>query len=1258
MSVSPARYAELHALSAFSFRRSAAQPGDLVRRAAALGYRALAITDECSMAGVVRAHEAAEECGLALIIGTEVCLEDLHLVLLAPDQVAYSQLCRLITRARRRAVKGGYRIEAQDLSEGLDHVLAIWKPAPWTTADGKPPHAWAERLKQSFSQRLWLGATRLLQPGEQAWFGELARFAHRHQLPILACGDVRMSEREQRPLLDVLSALHENQPLAECGLVLAANGERHLRPISTLIRLYPPEWLAETVRVAEKCCFSLGQLNYQYPRELVPKPLTPAQHLRQLTLVGLRERYGEQAPDAVRRQIAHELKLIEEMGVEAFFLTVHDVVRFARSRGILCQGRGSAANSAVCYCLKITEVDPSKQQLLFERFISKERNEPPDIDVDFEHERREEVLQYLYDKYGRERAALAATVIRYQPKSALKDVGRALGLEPERLNRLSASLAWWDQPETWPERLSACGFDPEAPVTGQLMRLTTDLIGLPRHLSQHVGGMVISDAPLHHLVPVENAAMADRTIIQWDKDDLETLGLLKVDCLALGMLTVIRKTLALVGEGSGTRSARDQGPGNRDQGFQGLATREQGPVEEGCKGLGARGQGSGSIGEGFKSTETAEALQAVGRGYTPDGRCQGQAPDVGHVRPTYEVVAAEIQEPVGRGYTPDGSYRDPAPDVGRGRPTYSAAQPETRAHGQIRPPAPNHPDPCPLAPAPSSGPWSLVPGPSNHPGSLAEIPREDPATYAMLSRGDAVGVFQVESRAQMAMLPRLKPRCFYDLVVEVAIVRPGPIQGEMVHPYLTRRDNPAEVRYPSPELKGVLERTLGVPIFQEQVMQIAMTAAGFTPGQADQLRRAMAAWKRRGGLEPFREQLVEGMLARGYTLEFAERIYSQIKGFGDYGFPESHAASFALLTYFSAWLKCHHPAAFACGLLNSQPMGFYAPAQIINDVRRHGVQVRPVDVRFSGWDCGLEALRDQGSGVRGQGDWVPASGPGCRPCKTDLPGGTSEDSRTCRSGLHPRRPMPESGSSHQPCKADRRNGHLDPVIRLGLRMVKGLKFDSAERIVATRTERSFQDVQDLAVRARLDRGQLKALAEAGALKGLAGHRRRARWEALAVQRQGDLLDSAPIAETRTPMRPPDSLSEMLDDYASTGLSLDHHPAALLRRALGKRIRTARTLAETADGTPVEACGLVTHRQRPGTASGVIFLSLEDETGIINVIVWPKLAERYRQAVLQAQLLRVVGTLQNAEGSQHLIAKSLHSEDQRLAGLRATSRDFC
>ncbi|MCC5864595.1 MAG: error-prone DNA polymerase [Wenzhouxiangella sp.] len=1084
------QYAELHALSTFSFRRSAAMPAELVKRAAALGYRALALTDECSMAGIVRAHEAARELGLKLIVGTEIRIEQgPHLVMLAPTQAAYTQLCRLITTARRRAGKGEYRVFWEDLETNSSDILAIWKAqmpddsvvgdvAPTDGFDHRPKTTdirAGQRLKRLFGDHLWLGATRLLAPGERAWFRELDVLGQTLNIPRLACGDVRMPHRSRRALLDVLTALHENRSLADCGLALAANGERHLRPLDSLARLYPLDWLEETVRLAERCDFSLDRLEYRYPRELAPAPLTPARHLRRLTLDGLRKRYGDTPPENVRAIVARELKLIEEMGVEAFFLTVHDVVRFARSRGILCQGRGSAANSAVCYCLGITEVDPARQQLLFERFLSKERNEPPDIDVDFEHERREEVLQYIYDKYGRDRAALAATVICYRPKSALKDVGRALGLEPERINRLTASLAWWDRPESWPERLAECGFDPQSPMTRQLMTLSSELVGFPRHLSQHVGGMVISDAPLHHLVPVENAAMADRTIIQWDKDDLETLGLLKVDCLALGMLTAIRKAVGYVN--SGRRKMED--------------------------------------GRGAAATRPASS---------------------------------------------------PAPS----------------------------PLPSPLSPLPASD------------LSLATIPREDPETYNMLCHGDAIGVFQVESRAQMAMLPRLKPRCFYDLVVEVAIVRPGPIQGDMVHPYLERREHPEKVSYPSPALESVLKRTLGVPIFQEQVMQIAIAAAGFTPGEADQLRHAMAAWKRRGGLEPFRDKLIDGMLARGYTMEFAERIYSQIQGFGDYGFPESHAASFALLTYFSAWLKCHHPAEFACGLLNSQPMGFYAPAQIVNDVRRHGVRVLPVDVRFSEWDCLVEGARPKEQGAR-----------------------------------HTQGP--------NPCSLK---------IRLGLRMVKGLRMEAAERLVAAGQDQDFRDVQDLAERAGLDKGQVRALAEAGALKGLAGHRNRARWEAMAARAQKDLLAPAAIAEPRISIRPPSASDNLLDDYASLGLSLDQHPIKLLRRQLGPRLRRACDLSNITDGSRIEAAGLVTHRQRPGTASGVVFLSLEDETGIINVIVWPKLVERYRREVLSGQLLRISGKLQNAHGTQHLVALHIICEDQRLKRLRANSRDFC
>jgi len=1113
-------YAELHALSCFSFQRAASHAGELVRRAAELGYRAIAITDECSMGGIVRAWEAARACGIKLVVGSEMRTADgLHLVMLAPDQAAYAQICRLITIARRRSGKGRYRLERGDLEHGLERVLVIWKP------DDPPAPADAEWLQVRFGNRLRIGATRLLRPGEQSFFEALQQLADHCGLRCVACGDVRMHRRSRRALMDVMSALELNRPLAACGLALAANGERHLRPVATLARLYPQDWLDESLRLADACSFDPGALQYRYPAELVPHPYTPSHWLRHLTLQGMHKRFPNGTPGKVRRLVARELDLIEQMGVEAFFLTVHDVVRFARSRGILCQGRGSAANSAVCYCLHITEVDPARQQLLFERFLSRERNEPPDIDVDFEHERREEVLQYIYAKYGRERAALAATVICYRPKSALKDVGRALGLDTRRMNRLTASLAWWDDPEVWPERLRQCGFDPESATVRQLLALTGQLIGMPRHLSQHVGGMVIADQPLHQLVPVENAAMQERTIIQWDKDDLESLGLLKVDCLSLGMLTALRKAMDMV---------------NLER-FGGES-------------------GDTTCADSFVNRES-EFVNGKSKYYIKDFR------------------AFSIHD---------------------SRFTIYEKQPDL-------PHPANRPRPGPEAPTPLS---------------LETIPREDPATYAMLSRGDAVGVFQVESRAQMAMLPRLKPQCFQDLVVEVAIVRPGPIQGDMVHPYLERRDNPDKVEYPGETLKKVLERTLGVPIFQEQVMQIAIVAAGFTPGEADQLRRAMAAWKRRGGLEPFREKLVDGMLARGYTREFAERIYSQICGFGDYGFPESHAASFALLTYFSAWMKCHHPAAFTCGLLNSQPMGFYAPAQLISDARRHQVKVLPVDVRYSTWDCSLEAV----SGRAGHAVTTGA-----------IDSGRNADM------------VPTSSAAA---------GKAPPAIRLGMRMVHGLQQAAAERVCAARVHAPLRDVQDLAERARLDRGALDALTEAGALKALAGHRRRARWDALAARHQGDLLTETRVRECQPGLPLPSRRDDLLADYASTGLSLEHHPIALLRQRLGKRVSRARQLCDLADGCAVQVAGLVTHRQRPGTASGVIFLSLEDETGIANVIVWPKLAERFRAEVLQAGLLKVCGKLQNANGSQHVVAERFRALDDWLDGLSAESRDFC
>ncbi|MEY4642831.1 MAG: hypothetical protein RLZZ227_2825, partial [Pseudomonadota bacterium] len=758
-------YAELHCLSNFTFLRGASHAEELVTQASKLGYSALAITDECSVAGVVRAHVAAKETGLKLIIGSEFKLDDgLRLVLLAENINGYGNLCELITLARRRARKGEYQLRRKDLQGGLDDCLALWLPA--TVPDIEE----AQWIASKFPDRAWIAVELLRGPDDAQQLRQLMQISAAAELPLVAAGDVHMHIRRRKTTQDVLTAIRLGLPVANAGSALYPNAERHLRTLNRLVNLYPPALLFETLNIAGRCVFSLDEISYEYPHELVPQGESPATHLRALTYAGAAERYPQGLPAKVKKLIEKELALIGELRYESFFLTIHDIVCFAREQHILCQGRGSAANSAVCYCLHITEVDPARMQMLFERFISKERHEPPDIDVDFEHQRREEVMQYIYTRYGRERTAIAATVIRYRPKSALRDVGKALGFSLDQVDRLTSTLAWWDDSSAdRRKRLVEAGFDPQNPVVARLQMLVNTIIGFPRHLSQHVGGFVIDNRKLTRLVPVENAAMQDRTVIQWDKDDLDALGLLKVDVLALGMLTCIRRTLDLINA------------------YRGTALR------------------------------------------------------------------------------------------------------------------------------------------------MEDIPAEDPKVYDMLCKADSVGVFQVESRAQMSMLPRLRPRTYYDLVVQVAIVRPGPITGGMVHPYLRRRAGEEAVTYPSPQIKHVLERTLGVTIFQEQVMQIAIDAAGFTPGEADQLRRAMAAWQRKGGLEPFRERLLDGMRARGYEDAFAEQIYQMARGFGEYGFPESHAASFALLVYVSSWLKCHEPAAFCAGLLNSQPLGFYSPSQLVQD---------------------------------------------------------------------------------------------------------------------------------------------------------------------------------------------------------------------------------------------------------------------------------------------------------------------------------------
>jgi error-prone DNA polymerase len=1034
-------YAELHCLSNFSFLRGASHPEELVERAVAQGYGALALTDECSLAGVVRAHRAAKVAGLKFIIGSEMTTTDsLKLVFLACNRHGYGNLSALITLARRRAEKGAYTLQRNDLeavspSGALPDCLVLWIPGDLPAVDD------GRWLAERFPGRCWIAVELHAGPDDAAKLAGLQALGAACGLPLVAAGDVHMHVKARRPVQDVLTALRLKTTVFDAGYALFPNGERHLRSRLRLSRLYPPELLADTLEIAARCEFSLDELCYEYPEEIVPAGETPASFLRAETERGLARRYPAGVPVSVRDRVEHELALIAEMAYEAYFLTVYDIVCFARRQDILCQGRGSAANSAVCYALGVTEVDPARSALLFERFISKERGEPPDIDVDFEHERREEVIQYIYRKYGRERAALAAAVITWRTKGALRDAGRALGFGIAQINALTASLAWWDKREQLPQRFAELGLDPQAPRVEKWLAIAEALRGFPRHLTQHVGGFVISRGPLARLVPVENAAMAERSVIQWDKDDLDAMGLMKVDILALGMLTAIRRTLSILAKISG--------------------------------------------------------------------------------RPR-----------------PEGS---------------------------------------------TLGVWHLQ-----------DIPAEDPATYAMLCHADSMGVFQVESRAQMAMLPRLKPRNFYDLVVEVALVRPGPIQGDMVHPYLKRRQGRERIEAISPAVDAVLARTFGVPIFQEQVMQLAVVAANFTPGEADQLRRAMAAWKRKGGLEPFEHKLRAGMAANGLPPAFAERIILQIQGFGEYGFPESHAASFALLVYASAWLKRHHPAAFLCGLLNSQPMGFYSPSLLIQDARRHGVTVLPPDVTASDWDSRLD----------------------------------------------------ETGA-----------------VRLGLREIGGLSAAAAERIATVRQKKGpFLNIADLAARAGLGRRDLDLLAAADALRSLAGHRRQAAWaasveKAVAVV-QGDLFDGLPVTEPETPLPAPNEGENLVADYKSLGLTLRAHPLTLLRQHLAeRRFLTATALKAAGHRALVRAAGIVVGRQRPGTATGIVFVTLEDESGLTNVVVHPQLVEKQRRELLGATLLGVFGQLQIEGDVVHLVAKRLVDLSAWLGRLETSSRDF-
>lgn len=1078
-------YAELHCLSNFSFQRGASHPKELVARAAQLGYQALALTDECSVAGVVRAWEAAKECGLHLIVGSEFVWGDLRLVALARDAQGWGNLCEFITAARAVAPKGQYHVgpgSPFSLLQGCELLLAPCRErmgaSDFVAVSACLSSARAQ-FGLNFDGHLWLAIELHLAPDDSLWLATLQRAGAALGLPLVAAGDVHMHARSRKPLQDVITAVQRGCSVAECGFALQPNAERHLRQRVRLAGIYPPELLAATLTVAARCTFSLGEIRYQYPLETVPPGMTPAQALAWLAQEGAMGRYPQGVPDWIAAQIRKELALIAHCQYEMYFLTVHDIVRFARSQGILCQGRGSAANSVVCYVLGITAVAPEDSHLLFERFISKERSEPPDIDVDFEHDRREEVIQYIYAKYGRERAAITAVVATYRTRSALRDVGKALAVAPALVDAFAKDHHWFDEgiaADRLQELAKGLGVPLHRHTAALWLELAAQLKGFPRHLSQHVGGFVLTQGKLTRLVPVEPASMEGRSVIQWDKDDLDTMGLLKVDVLALGMLSALRRCLQ---------------------------------------------------------------LRAVLRGE----------------------------------------------------------------------------------------PWGL-----------ADIPREDAATYDMICAADTVGVFQIESRAQMSMLPRLQPRVFYDLVVQVAIVRPGPIQGGMVHPYLQARERrrhgqPLELE--KPELEAALARTLGVPIFQEQVMQIAMIAAGFGPGMADDLRRSMAAWKRKGGVHRFERPLIGGMEARGYRTEFAQAIFQQMLGFGEYGFPESHAHSFALLSYASSWLKCHEPACFLAALLNSLPMGFYSASQLVQDARRHGVRVLPIDVLASHWDCTLEGPLAAVPGVA----------------------------------------LPQ------------------PAVRLGLRLVSGLATAAGQRLVQIRQAlhdaavagkpgaapapalapefvpaTCFTSTEDLALRAQLSQQDLQALAAADALASLSGHRRQQMWDAAAQHTAPALWRDVPVHEVPLALPAAHEGEEIVFDYAATGLTLRRHPLALLRPRLARwRLQTALQLHSAPNGRKVRACGIVTMRQRPGTAKGTMFVTLEDETGPVNVIVWPALVEHWRQPLLGARLLAVEGVWQcsphGPDGQavvRHLVAqrfKDLTPLLGRMAQALQGSRDF-
>jgi error-prone DNA polymerase len=1033
-----ARYAELQITSNFTFLEGASHPEEMAGRAALLGLEAFAITDRNSFAGIVRAHVAAKELGIRLIVGLRLDLTDGASLLAYPTtREAYGLLCRLVTIGRRRGPKGHCPLNRRDVRKYAKGSVLIAIPPE------DPDEAFAAELRDwaaLFPGDVYLAMSHRLRGDDEARLTRLAALAEACDIAAVAVGDVLMHRPERQMLADVLTCIREKCLVDQAGLRLQKNAERHLKPASVMAALFRhhPEALARGVEIADRCRFNLDELRYEYPHEITTGGRTPQEELVHLTEKGLRERYPNGVPEKVRKQVDHEYALIAERKYAPFFLTVYDIVSFARSKDILCQGRGSAANSAVCYYLGITAVDPGQHDLLFERFLSPARNEPPDIDVDFEHERREEVIQYVYDKYGRHRAGLAATVIHYRARRAIREVGKALGLSEDTVGAMASQIWGWSENAPKEDWIRKLGLDPSDHRLGLILTLVGELIGFPRHLSQHVGGFVITERRLDESVPVEKASMEGRTVIEWDKDDLDALGMLKVDVLALGMLTCIRKSFDLIQRHYG------------------------------------------------KKLTMKELLQANDK---------------------------KTEE-----------------------------------------------------------------------------------TYDMLCRADSLGVFQVESRAQMSFLPRMKPRIFYDLAIQVAIVRPGPIQGNMVHPYLRRRNKEEPETYEKPELREVLKRTKGVPLFQEQAMQIAMVAAGFTAQKADELRRAMATFRHTGNIPKFKEPFISGMLGNGYSRDFAERCFSQIEGFGEYGFPESHAISFALLVYVSAWIKRHHPAVFACALLNSQPMGFYAPAQIIRDAREHGVEVRAADVNDSQWDCTLE------------------------------------------------------------------DGSKGKALRLGLRQIKGIGGEEAKRIVENRGN-GYADVDAVWRRARIHPRVIDMLTRGDAFTSIDLKRRQALWQVKRLPGGGQPLplfaaaNATDLGEEKSAALPEMTLGEeVVADYQALRLSLRKHPLELLRPSL-PAVTRSKDLEKARDGRRVEVAGLVLVRQQPGSAKGVIFITLEDETGVVNVVVWQAVFQQFRRQVMTGRLLRIRGLVQKTERKEpgdtiviHVVAEEIINESELLDSL--------